>query len=468
MNPLVRQALPFLLASISLLCAPLARAGDLAALWQERVACTVAIEYYVETETERRESTAYGTVVDDQGTVVLPASAINLRFSPSQLKGFKLYTPGDLAGTPCEYLGVDALTGWHFVRAAEAVRPKLKPVTRFARIGAKAPGVTEEVWGIGLRGKDEDFIPYFLSARVALVNALPQRTGVAQHEVTAPGLPVFDAEGNFVGIGLSSFGQSFIEFSRTDRGGSPVMLVNIEESSAFLLANEVLPYIGRIPGNQYGRPLAWLGAYGLEPVDPEVARFLKLENQSAAIVSEVLEGSPAEAAGLKERDVIVALNGKTLPRFKPDRAVTTFIDEEVNRSRPGDELSLTVLRDGKQLEIKTKLADMPKLAREARRQYFDHVGVSAREFVFSDAVVRRIKVAESLGVIAHFVKPSGPANAAGLMADDWIREIDGTEVKTYEQAVEKLAGIEKDAARSEFVMLVSRNGETSVLRVKLK
>lgn len=468
MRPPYRSIPTLILAALSLVCGPLARAGDLAKLWEERIACTVAVEYFVETETDRRENTAYGTVVDERGTIILPASAINLRFAPSQLKGFKLYTPGDLQSTPCEYLGVDALTGWHFVRASESVRPKLKPIGLFAKKGAAIPGIAEEVWGIGLRGKDEDFIPYFLGARVAMLNALPQRTGIAQHEVTAPGLPVFNSEGEFVGIGLSSFGQSFIQFSRSDRGGSPVMLVNIEESSAFLLAEEVLPNIGRIPENLYGRPLAWLGTYGLEPVDPEVAKFLRLGNQSAAVVSEVLEGSPAEKAGLKERDVIVALNGKTLPRFKPDRAVTSYIDQEVNRGRPGDPMALTVLRDGKRIELMANLAEMPKLAREAQKQYFDRVGLGAREFVFSDAVVRRVKIADGAGVIAHFVKPSGPANTAGLANDDWIREIDGSEVKTYEQAVEKLSEIEKDAARSEFVMLVSRNGDTSVLRVKLK
>jgi len=41
-------------------------------------------------------------------------------------------------------------------------------------------------------------------------------------------------------------------------------------------------------------------------------------------------------------------------------------------------------------------------------------------------------------------------------------------VKTFEQAAERLAAIEADASRVEFVLLVSRDGETSVLRVKLK
>ena len=77
-------------------------------------------------------------------------------------------------------------------------------------------------------------------------------------------------------------------------------------------------------------------------------------------------------------------------------------------------------------------------------------------------------VSETTGAIAHFVKPSSPAAIAGLRQEDWIKEIDGGEVKTFAAATAKLAEIERDLARSEFVMLVSRGGETAVLRVKLK
>src|SRR5205085_7499258 len=135
----------------------------------------------------------------------------------------------------------------------------------------------------------------------------PQRTAIAQREVAGPGLPVFNRDGVFIGLASSSFGQSYLQFSRANHDGSPVLLVNVEESSAFQLADEVTPYFGRLPKNVFGRPLAWLGAYGLEPMDREVARFLKLESRSGAVVSEVLEGSPAEKAGLKGHDIILAI-----------------------------------------------------------------------------------------------------------------------------------------------------------------
>ncbi len=448
--------------------APVARAADLPALWAERLKTVVAVEFYTETETERRPTVGYGTVVDRNGTIILPPVTVSPRVTPSQLKDFKVYKAGSSNGVPATYLGQDALTGWHFVRVEGPLRSELAPITDFARAKVPEPAIAEDVWGIGLRNKDEDFQPYILMSRVALIQGLPQRTAIALQEVAGPGLPVFNRAGEFVGLAVSSFGQSFVQFSRLDRSGTPVVLVNVEESSAFNTAAEVLPYLGRVPTNVFGRPLAWLGANGLQPVDPEVAKFLHLENQSAVVVSEVLEGSPAEKAGMKARDIILALDGQPLPRLKPDRVVVAYVEREIERRLPGAALAVTVLRGDARLELKSVLGDEPKLMNEADRKYFDRIGLTAREFVYGDAVALRVKTAAMGGVIAHFVKPNGPAGVAGLHIDDWIKEIDGVEVKSFAAAAEKLGEIEADTSRAEFVLLVSRGGETAVLRVKLR
>lgn len=455
------------LAGLSL--AGLTRAADLPALWAERVKSTVAVEYVVETEIDRRPGTSYGMVVDAVGTIVIPSGAIDARVEPKQLKDFRIYLPDDPTYSAGEYLGQDGLTGWHFIRAEEKVRGKLVPITAFAAKGASpVPALAENVWGIGLRNKDEDFAPYLLTSQVALIQSLPQRTAIAQREVAAPGLPVFNSAGIFVGLAAPAFGQSYLQFSRAYHDGAPILLVNVEESSAFQLAEEVLPNLGRIPKNIYGRPLAWLGAYGLEPVDREVARFLKLEARSGAVVSEVLEGSPAEKGGLRGHDIILALDGKPLPRFKPDSVVVSFVEREIEKRAPGDTFVLTVLRGTETIEIKTVLGEEPKLMREAGRKYFDKLGFTAREFVYGDAVFRRSKTTELAGIVANFVRPNSPAAIAGLRIDDWIKEIDGVEVPDFDTAIRKLSSIETDATRLEFIMLVARGGETAVLRVKLK
>ena len=444
-------------------------APDLPSLMAERLKCVVAVEYFTETETERRPSSAYGVVIDARGTIILPAAAVDPRATPSQLKEFKVYLPGDAASAAAVYLGQDALTGWHFVQVEERWRAQLVPITRFVSDGgAVEPALAEAVWGIGLRNKDEDFMPYLLQGNVALVQNLPQRTAIAQQEVAGPGLPVFNRAGGFVGLAATSFGQTFLQFSRAERGGSPTMLINVEESSAFYVASEILPYLGRVPQSVYGRPLAWLGAYGFEPMDREVAAFLKLDAQSGAVISEVLEGSPAEKAGMQARDIVLAINGRALPRFKPDRVVVSYVEREVERRAPGDPLSLTVLRGTERVDVKVTLGDEPKLMREAARTYYERLGFTAREFVYGDAISRRLKVADTAGIVAHFVKGNSPVSVAGLRTDDWIKELDGVEPKSFAEAVEKLAAIQADAARTEFVLLVGRGGETAVLRVKLK
>ena len=444
------------------------RAADLPTLWAERMKTAVAVEYVTETESDRQTTISMGTVVDGNGIVILPSGAIDPRAATWQLKDFRIYLPGDAVSTAAEYLGQDAFTGWHFVRADAKIRAQLTPITAFAAKGAApAPVLADFVWGLGLRTKDEDFAPYLMQSHVALIQALPQRTAIAQQEVAGPGLAVFNRDGVFVGLAAASFGQSYLQFSRNNPG-RPVLLINVEESSAFLLAEEVLPWLGRIPKNISGRPLAWLGAYGLEPMDREVAKFLKLESQSGAVVSEVLEGSPAEKAGLKDRDIILALDGRPLPQLKPDRYVVAYIEREVDRRSPGDTLAMTVLRGTERVELKCVLGEEPKLLREAERKYFDRLGLTAREFVYGDAIDRHVKTADSTGVVAHFVKPSSPAATAGLRVDDWVKEIDGVEVKTYSDAIAKLAEIERDLSRPEFVLLVSRGGETAVLHAKLK
>ncbi len=466
-RPRLRRAC--FLALVPILALPALLAGaELSALWAERVGCVVAVEYVTETEVERRPTVAMGTVIDTDGTIILQSGAIDPRAATWQLKEFKVFLPGGVVGAPVDYLGQDAYTGWHFVRADAVTRAKLKPVTAFAASdGKRAPTLGEFVWGIGLRPKEEDFIPYILQSHVALTQALPQETAIAQHEVAAPGLPVFDTDGRFMGLAGPSGGQTFLQISRSGRP-APTMLINVEESSAFLVATEVLPHLGRIPKRVSGRPLAWLGAYGLEPMDREVAKFLNLTAQSGAVVSEVLEGSPAQLGGLKDRDIILALDGKPLPQLRPDRVVVTYIEREIERRMPGDTFAMTVLRGTDRLEVKATLGEQPKLVREAERKYFDRMGLTAREFVYGDAIERRVPPSAPSGVIAHFVKASSPVAVAGLRPEDWIKEIDGVDVKTFAGATATLAEIEADVTRPEFVMLVARGNETAVLRVKLK
>ena len=210
------------------------------------------------------------------------------------------------------------------------------------------------------------------SARgLAMIARFPNETAVLAQDVAGPGLPVFTPAGQFAGLALNSFGQNFLLFSQ-NHNGTPILLVNAEESSVVMLASEVLPQLGRIPQSVTGRPMAWIGVYGLQPIDPEVAKLLKLEKQSGVVISDIMAGSPAAQAGLQDRDIVLAIDGQALPRLKPtDQVVVTYAGQEILRRRPGDEITLSILRGTEHHEIKITLGDEPRMIREASRRYFE-------------------------------------------------------------------------------------------------
>ena len=441
----------------------------LADTWQDRVKTVVAVEFFTETELDRRSTNTFGVVIDDMGTIIFPSQAIGARVSPKQLEDFQIYFPGEPTTQEysATYLGRDEFTGWEFIRVdEEAARARLVPITAYGE--APEPKVTEEIWGLGLKKKTEGFLPYFMSSRVSVLQSLPQRTAIAAQEVSGLGLPVYDQEGRFVGLSIGGFGRSFLQYSARIRGGVPVVLVNPDESAVVMLAQEILTYLNRIPTNIEGRPIVWLGANGLQPLDPEVARYLELENQAGLVISEILEDSPAEKMGLLARDVILSLDGEPLPVLKPDHVVITYFQREMSRRNPGDKVVLGILRDTERQQIEVVLEDAPLTPREAERRYFDSIGMTIRGFTYIDGVQRRLDVADHQGVIAHFVKANAPASTAGLLTDDLIDEIDGVKVASYTDAASILEVIAQDEERGEFVLLVKRAGDTAVLRVKLK
>lgn len=431
-------------------------------LFARRVQSVVAVEFFVETEIDRRPSTVVGMVADENGGVVLLDTAIPGWLPPAQVKDFVIYRPGSNQKVPADYLGQDFLTGWHFIRARIGLQDTV-PVTSYPTVVAR---LGSEVWGIGLMGKEFDFQPYLMTGQVAIVQKLPQQVAFAVNDIASPGAPVFGAGGRLVGWATNPVPEERLMLLEDER--YTIALQNPNASGGFYLISEVLPYLDRMPESPTGQKIPWLGVVGLQPVDRDVAAFLKLENQSAVVVSDVIAGGPAAAAGMQRRDIILSLDGEPLPRFSPERVVSGFLEREILARKPGTTMRVGVARGAERLEFDVAIGFQPRSLKEADRHYFDRLGITLREFVLYDRVSRQLTDEEDTGVVANFVKPNSPAGAAGLQAGDLITAIDGEPVTDYAQAVALATAIEQDDSRSEFVLLTSRGTETSLIRVQLK
>ncbi|MEQ1929592.1 MAG: DegQ family serine endoprotease [Parvularculaceae bacterium] len=102
-------------------------------------------------------------------------------------------------------------------------------------------------------------------------------------------------------------------------------------------------------GGQLMRP--WIGA-ATDTVTPDVARALKLAKPAGAIVTEVWPGGPAALAGLKEGDVIVAVDGQ--PIF--DEGALRY---RVGVRNDGEAAAISFVRNGKETAAAVRLSLPP-------------------------------------------------------------------------------------------------------------
>ncbi len=86
------------------------------------------------------------------------------------------------------------------------------------------------------------------------------------------------------------------------------------------------------------------------PLNPAIASHLGIAQTAGALVSSVVRGSPAAAAGIQAQDVITAIDGTAI---KTDSDLAQIID----RRKPNETVTLTVLRNGQQTEVKVTLGE---------------------------------------------------------------------------------------------------------------
>src|ERR687891_900212 len=94
----------------------------------------------------------------------------------------------------------------------------------------------------------------------------------------------------------------------------------------------------------------WLGV-SIQRVTPEIAEGLGMEKARGALVATVIEGSPADEAGIKTGDVIVEYDGQSIKE-------SNQLPLLVARTDVGKSARLTILRNGKQIPITVKIGEL--------------------------------------------------------------------------------------------------------------
>ncbi len=170
---------------------------------------------------------------------------------------------------------------------------------------------------------------------------------------------------------------------------------------------------------------AYLGIRG-QSVTPELAEALDLpDNVLGAYVDEVMPGGPADKGGVKGGSKVVDENGIQLHKGgdiiiaidgEPVRQFNDLVSYLVTKAAPGQEVTLTVWRDGKEVDLKVTLGERPKQPEQAPQESAGNITPKAAIAIARDAV-------EEQGLLKGEIKETTAMPGSYKGKDVWIVEL---------------------------------------------
>jgi serine protease Do len=196
----------------------------------------------------------------------------------------------------------------------------------------------------------------------------------------------------------------------------------------------------------------WLGVM-IQSVTPELAKQFGLEKSEGALVAQVMEGSPAEKAGIKREDIIIEFDHKKIDKMSE-------LPRTVANTPIGKQVEVKVIRQGKETELKIEVGELKeeKVAKAGDVTTEKEFGLTVQDL--TPEIAKHLGIPEKAGVLVSQVTAGSPAHEAGIRRGDIIREIDRQpieDLKGYRRQMGKLSG------KKEILMLVQREENTFFL-----
>ena len=264
------------------------------------------------------------------------------------------------------------------------------------------------------------------------------------------GGPLFDMDGNVVGINSAIFSPS---------GGS----VGIAFSIPSNLARDVVGQLRQFGSVRRG----WVGVH-IQPVTEDIAEGMGLPNTAGALIIDVTPNGPAAKAGIQNGDLVVGFDGK---KIADSRALSRIVAD----TQIGKTVNVDMLRNGRRLTVhltvlrlnegKPVTPSRPAPAPAKPKNKLSQLGLSLSP-IDGDARAEFKLPGGLQGVVVTDVVPDSLADEKNLRAGDVIMEVQSQPVRTPDE-VSRRVDADARAGKKVEILLVNRSGSLSFVALRL-
>jgi len=262
------------------------------------------------------------------------------------------------------------------------------------------------------------------------------------------GGPLFNMNGNVIGINTAILGQS----------GSIGIGFAIPANSAKIVIDQLIKYGETKRG--------WLGVR-IQDVSKEIADVEKLDKPRGALVASVAPGSPSDKAGIKSGDIILEFDGKKINEMKelPLIVAQTKVGKTVNVKIWRNKKLLTKKITLGRLETSEDFKTKPKKVEKPKTGEIEELKINVRNLTKEDIEKRNLPK-DTTGVVITEIKKDSPINFLSL--NDVIVEVQKKKIKTIGDLKNIIKSAIKSSEQTILIVIYNNQNQKRYIGVKIK